>query len=443
MKAYFAKWALAILALVVGSAIAMPAATQVLEDSPSQADSDIARADDSQSELTPGFSSLPDFAIEGVITKSERVSRYANTEWARLAKPVGLVETVNIWEGNLSKFLPYSPCTAWLVDFDLVLTAYHCIPGLNKELQATNPGAKWRWTRSTVSFNYISADSTIPRRVYDVEEIVESNKELDFAILRLRPGLSGDFPGQVFGAIRLASSIIDQTDDPLYMFHHPYGYFEMLLKDSTCRISQSPPWGEGFHLHHSCDTRGGSSGAPILSSRLVSAEPLVKSIRSQVAIGLHTNSGFGVRMSEIVAASPTLKDLACYSDPGPDYVCPPIRLRRSTVYFEWDSAIVSEDDAYEYSKVRAIFLALGGRKPARIVVTGHTDTAGSAAYNRGKSLRMARTVADMLVSLGVDSAILFMDGKGETELAVATGDGVIDGRNRRVTVVIEWPENQQ
>ena len=69
-----------------------------------------------------------------------------------------------------------------------------------------------------------------------------------------------------------------------------------------------------------------------------------------------------------------------------------------------------------------------------LVIAGHTDRAGSDAYNLALSQRRARNIADILQSNGVPSAMLVIEAKGETNLAIETLDGVRDPMNRRVTI---------
>ena len=75
---------------------------------------------------------------------------------------------------------------------------------------------------------------------------------------------------------------------------------------------------------------------------------------------------------------------------------------------------------------------------SRLNVVGHTDTSGSPAYNLGLSNRRSRTVADALVAQGVNGGVISLDGKGETQPAKATGDGVREPLNRRATVDINF-----
>ena len=74
----------------------------------------------------------------------------------------------------------------------------------------------------------------------------------------------------------------------------------------------------------------------------------------------------------------------------------------------------------------------------RVVVVGHGDTSGSAAYNVRLSERRAKAVADALVGSGINSTALSVDWKGETMPAVATGDGVKEPLNRRSTIDINF-----
>ncbi|MNJ28386.1 Outer membrane protein precursor [compost metagenome] len=105
------------------------------------------------------------------------------------------------------------------------------------------------------------------------------------------------------------------------------------------------------------------------------------------------------------------------------------------VYFDWDRSDLTAEarsvvtQAANYAKSGA---------PTRVLIVGHADTSGSAAYNLGLSNRRARTVADALVAQGVNGGVISLDGKGETQPAKATGDGVREPLNRRATVDINF-----
>ena len=71
-----------------------------------------------------------------------------------------------------------------------------------------------------------------------------------------------------------------------------------------------------------------------------------------------------------------------------------------------------------------------------IRVVGHTDSSGAASYNLALSQRRAKDARDELVRQGIQGARITSEGKGETELAIQTGDGVKEQLNRRTEVLI-------
>lgn len=385
-----------------------------------------------------GKALLGDYKIGEEFTKSELLERFEGTPWFALSRPVGLLEVTFVMNGTMSTTQTF-PCTAWLIDREFVLTANHCIPNVPGSLRGLG---EWKWVRATVSFDYTSFGT---RRVYDVEGVVETNSALDYSILKLRSNPGEQLPGDRYGVVRFPKGTLDNDDAPLYMFHHPYGYYKLILKDPTCRVFSPPTSVPGF-LYHQCDTRGGSSGAPVFSMRpgfLVDSP----SSSAQIAIGLHTTGLIGglrvtatdfntaIDMSTIVASSTLLTTMACELDPDPyepRYYCEDLdKIRPILVYFEEDSTAL----APEYMSIIDLFVKKIKAWPVRgVLVTGYTDTAGSAAYNVGKSQRMAKAVADRLVSAGLDGQILTVNWKGESEPAIRTGDGVSEKLNRRVTI---------
>ncbi len=125
--------------------------------------------------------------------------------------------------------------------------------------------------------------------------------------------------------------------------------------------------------------------------------------------------------------------------PPPEPAAPPppapAEARQFVVYFPFDQSILTTD-AQAVVQAAANYATQGNA--TRIVVVGHTDTSGSAAYNVRLSERRARTVADALVGLGVNQGALAVDWKGEADLAVATPDGVKEPLNRRATIDINF-----
>lgn len=71
---------------------------------------------------------------------------------------------------------------------------------------------------------------------------------------------------------------------------------------------------------------------------------------------------------------------------------------------------------------------------AHIVIAGHTDAAGSDAYNANLSLRRSQAVYDFLVNYaGVDASRLVPEGYGESLLKFP--DAPESGQNRRVEII--------
>lgn len=74
--------------------------------------------------------------------------------------------------------------------------------------------------------------------------------------------------------------------------------------------------------------------------------------------------------------------------------------------------------------------------PVQVVVSGYTDTVGSAASNLNLSKRRAAVVAAALRIRGISRDNIKMDGYGEEFLAKRTEDGVAEAKNRRVEVSV-------
>jgi iron complex outermembrane receptor protein len=77
----------------------------------------------------------------------------------------------------------------------------------------------------------------------------------------------------------------------------------------------------------------------------------------------------------------------------------------------------------------------GPAKVTQLMVTGHTDTVGSDAYNMRLSRRRAESVAAQLEKDGIASSEIEIVAKGKRDLLVPTADGVKEPQNRRVQIV--------
>ena len=70
----------------------------------------------------------------------------------------------------------------------------------------------------------------------------------------------------------------------------------------------------------------------------------------------------------------------------------------------------------------------------RIVVTGHTDTVGSMAYNQGLSERRADSVKTEMVREGMNAGDITTAGRNFSDPLVPTGPGVREPQNRRAVI---------
>jgi len=104
------------------------------------------------------------------------------------------------------------------------------------------------------------------------------------------------------------------------------------------------------------------------------------------------------------------------------------------VYFDFDSDQLS---AEAMSLIERALAAPGDAASRRYSLTGHADRSGSDSYNLDLSVRRAVTVRDYLIDHGIDPNNTSVAGRGESEPAMATADGVAEPKNRRVEMLVE------
>lgn len=78
----------------------------------------------------------------------------------------------------------------------------------------------------------------------------------------------------------------------------------------------------------------------------------------------------------------------------------------------------------------------------QVTIIGHTDSSGSDAVNNPLSLNRAASTRDYLVSRGVSSNRVSIDGRGSREPVVANDTPANRARNRRVEIFVAEPEPQ-
>lgn len=122
-----------------------------------------------------------------------------------------------------------------------------------------------------------------------------------------------------------------------------------------------------------------------------------------------------------------LRDMYAAMEQKP--AAPMAKMDDIIVYFGFDSAMLSDEAKAQLDKA-----AMMSKKADALMISGHTDTSGNAAYNEALALKRASMVADYLKSAGVSARSMRVGASGEKINAVTTGDDVKEARNRRVTV---------
>ena len=104
------------------------------------------------------------------------------------------------------------------------------------------------------------------------------------------------------------------------------------------------------------------------------------------------------------------------------------------IHFDFDKAMIKP----EYDEIiKKLAATTQANKNVKVSVVGHTDTAGSSAYNYALGGRRAEAVQKMLISYGIPSAQIVAVSAGEEDLKVQTPNNTPNAENRRVRVVKE------
>ncbi len=104
-----------------------------------------------------------------------------------------------------------------------------------------------------------------------------------------------------------------------------------------------------------------------------------------------------------------------------------------TLYFGYDSTDLTAESE---GKIGEIFADVESREGADVVVIGHTDRSGTDTYNDRLSFERAVQIRGLLIGRGMDETRIRTAGRGERDILVSTPDGIKEGRNRRVQVIV-------
>jgi OmpA-OmpF porin, OOP family len=110
---------------------------------------------------------------------------------------------------------------------------------------------------------------------------------------------------------------------------------------------------------------------------------------------------------------------------------PPPVMTNYMVFFDFNKSDLTPEAMQVVASAAATAKSTG---MVRIVVTGHTDTVGSASYNQRLSERRALAVKSQLVADGVPETGITTIGKGFNDPLVPTGPNVREPQNRRAVI---------
>jgi OOP family OmpA-OmpF porin len=105
------------------------------------------------------------------------------------------------------------------------------------------------------------------------------------------------------------------------------------------------------------------------------------------------------------------------------------------ILFDWDKSNINDAGQAVIDQILADIRSRGGN--VGVSATGYTDRSGSEEYNLALSLQRADAVREALIAGGVSAESITTAGRGESENAVPTADGVREQANRRVEVTLQ------
>lgn len=139
--------------------------------------------------------------------------------------------------------------------------------------------------------------------------------------------------------------------------------------------------------------------------------------------GADSRPGAPVQVDEKAAQAEFSKVLAALPAPALHFL----------LYFRLNSAELMPDSRLLLPE---IVKSVQQRRPARLSIAGHTDSAGTEAYNYQLGRLRAEAALAQLKSLGAAPVLVDTDSRGKSEPLVRTPDQSLEPRNRRAEVTI-------
>ena len=139
-------------------------------------------------------------------------------------------------------------CSGFMISRDLLMTNNHCIKTNSEMISAL------------IDFDYdeVGAKQSGSR----LKELILTNSDLDFSLLRLRDPIGPDR-----GFLKLAA-VKPSTKQSLIIVQHPGGEPKQVSRQD-CIVENPEMTGispQNTDFSHLCDTRGGSSGSPVIDN---------------------------------------------------------------------------------------------------------------------------------------------------------------------------------
>jgi outer membrane protein OmpA-like peptidoglycan-associated protein len=157
--------------------------------------------------------------------------------------------------------------------------------------------------------------------------------------------------------------------------------------------------------------------------------------------GFNANIGSGLSMVRS-AGMPLFRAIAGLSytskapkiKKAPEKAAVPAKEIEKTVHFGFDSFKIPDEDALMLSRIADMLMEHPEVK--YITISGHTDSVGSASYNKNLSIKRANAVARYLTMRGVDGSRIKMQGLGATQPVDNNRTNTGRAHNRRIEIKI-------
>jgi V8-like Glu-specific endopeptidase len=222
--------------------------------------------------MCPGEQNRPVVKLQEYLAMPEKTDKnpyysklHDNPEWRSLylgderfrswGDYVGLL--IGSWDS-----LTVWTCSGVMIASDLFLTNWHCgSPRILGDGTPANPFRKFPetgyWNEATILKDILidmSWDGDNVSRDFRVIKLLADSKDLDFAILEVKP----INPSGKVRPVRIAKAV--SPGDHVWIVQHPLA---MQKQISSCKVIKA----ESHDFTHQCDTEAGSSGAPVFNSQ--------------------------------------------------------------------------------------------------------------------------------------------------------------------------------